>query len=89
MRKKIVERIESAKIVAIIRIVEESEVTVVVDNVIAAGLDVLEITSNMPDFCGAIQRAKRKFPQAVIGAGACGIGVGDSITTRDTICLTM
>ncbi len=69
MKNKIINRIESEKIVAIIRVANESEVEALVEKVIGAGINVLEITSNTPGFSQQIKRAKIKFPHILIGAG--------------------
>ncbi len=57
------------KIVAIIRLKEQSEVSKVLKSLISGGIRVLEITSNTPGFLEEIGKARMLHPTVLIGAG--------------------
>ncbi len=69
MKQKIIQQIVEAKIIAIIRVAQQSKVAGIIENVVEAGIRVLEITSNTPDYCNEMKSAKKKFPNAIVGAG--------------------
>lgn len=69
MRTVIVEKIELAKVVAIVRLDAQPKVEPLVQVLLTAGIQVLEITSNTPGYGEEIWKARRKFPDALIGAG--------------------
>lgn len=69
MRSEIVTNIESEKIMAIIRLDDQLKVAPVLERLVDAGINVLEITSNTPGFAEEILKAREKFPAAIIGAG--------------------
>lgn len=69
MRKAIVERIEQAKLVAIIRLDDTSNIQGLLKTLYQSGIRVLEITSNTPNYCEEITKARKLLPEGVIGAG--------------------
>lgn len=69
MRSEIVTNIEAEKIMAIIRLDDQLKVAPVLERLVDAGINVLEITSNTPGFAEEILKAREKFPAAIIGAG--------------------
>jgi 2-dehydro-3-deoxyphosphogluconate aldolase/(4S)-4-hydroxy-2-oxoglutarate aldolase len=69
MRSEIKIRIESEKLMAIVRLDDQVKVAPALERLISAGINVLEITSNTPGFGEEIQKARKKYPYAIIGAG--------------------
>lgn len=69
MKSIVINKIESAKIVAIIRSESSEDVRVTIENLVGAGITALEITSNTPNFCEHITWARSKFSDILIGAG--------------------
>lgn len=69
MRENITTAILAEKVVAIVRLAEENEVLPTVSALVDAGVRVLEITSNTPGYGVAIQQARKRFPEMLIGAG--------------------
>jgi len=69
MRNRTVSRIESEKIIAIVRLEEQLKVAPTLQRLISAGINVLEITSNTPGFEEEIRTARKKYPDALVGAG--------------------
>ena len=69
MRSAIVKRIEQAKLVAIIRLEDTSSIEDLLKNLYQSGIKVLEITSNTPDYCVEITKARKLLPDGLIGAG--------------------
>lgn len=61
--------IKQHKLVAIIRLAEQSDVANVIECLVQGGVKVLEITSNTPNFCQEIVKARQLFPEVLIGAG--------------------
>ena len=68
-RKKIAEKILSHQLVAIVRANDSSTVQASIDCLVAGGVQVLELTSNTPDYCLHIQVALQKHPELLVGAG--------------------
>lgn len=70
-RQEIVKIIKQEKIVAIVRMKEQLEVSTFLKSLINGGLKVLEITSNTPGFCEEITNARNLYSDndALIGAG--------------------
>lgn len=70
-RQEIVKIIKQEKIVAIVRMKEQLEVSTFLKSLIDGGLKVLEITSNTPGFCEEITNAKNLYANKdiLIGAG--------------------
>lgn len=62
-------RIAQRRLVAIVRADDAAVAEQVGDDVIEAGLDVLEVPLTTPDALGAIERLSRRHPGALIGAG--------------------
>lgn len=62
-------RIAQRRLVAIVRADAAAVAERVGDAVIDAGLDVLEVPLTTPDALGAIERLRRRHPDALIGAG--------------------
>ena len=62
-------RIRSEKLISIIRLKEQAAVQPAVDAVIAGGIRILEITTNTPGFSEEIEKARKKNPDILIGAG--------------------
>lgn len=69
MRSAIVKRIEQAKLVAIIRLEDISSIKDLLKTLYESGITVLEITSNTPDYCSEIVKARILLPDGLIGAG--------------------
>lgn len=68
-RQEIKDIILQEKIVVIIRTKEQAQVAIIVETLIEAGIKVLEITSNTPGFEEEISKFRKKYPEAIIGAG--------------------
>jgi 2-dehydro-3-deoxyphosphogluconate aldolase/(4S)-4-hydroxy-2-oxoglutarate aldolase len=69
MKNIIIENIEAAKVVAIIRLDDSNSVPATINNLVAAGIKVLEITANTPNFCAHISWARTTYPDIAVGAG--------------------
>ncbi len=69
MRSAIVKSIEQAKLVAIIRLEDTSSIKELLNTLYKSGIRVLEITSNTPDYCVEITKARKLLPDGLIGAG--------------------
>lgn len=69
MKSETTQKIEQAKIVAIIRLNEQMQVKPVIDALIAASIQALEITSNTPGYGAEISRCRKEYPQVLVGAG--------------------
>jgi 2-dehydro-3-deoxyphosphogluconate aldolase/(4S)-4-hydroxy-2-oxoglutarate aldolase len=68
-RQQIVEIIKQEKIVAIVRLKEQSRVLTLLESLIKGGITILEITSNTPGFSSEISKARKLYPNVLIGAG--------------------
>lgn len=55
--------------IAIVRVAEEREALPTVAALVAAGIQVLEITSNTPGYGRTIQQARERYPDILVGAG--------------------
>jgi len=70
MRKEeIIKGIEKHKIIAIIRSDSEKNVAETAGAIIRGGVPVVEIALNTPGAPGVIEKIRREYPQALIGAG--------------------
>jgi len=69
MKATIIQKIEAAKVVAIIRSENSLDVRPVIETLIKSGIKALEITSNTPDYCEHISWAREQFPEILTGAG--------------------
>lgn len=69
LRNNVAEQIKQSGLVAIIRLKKQNHVADVLDCLITGGVTTLEITANTPGFCEEISAARRKYPNALIGAG--------------------
>jgi 2-dehydro-3-deoxyphosphogluconate aldolase/(4S)-4-hydroxy-2-oxoglutarate aldolase len=69
MKSIIINKIEAAKVVAIVRSESSENARTMIQSLVAAGIVALEITSNTPDFCEHISWARKNYPQTLIGAG--------------------
>lgn len=68
-KQDITNRILTAKLISIIRLKERAAVAQTVDALVAGGIQVLEITTNTPSFAEAIEKARHRHPDVLIGAG--------------------
>lgn len=68
-RDQIVKIVEEEKLVVVIRLTQQAEVADVIKNLVAAGIKALEVTSNTPGFAQEITKARKLFPEVLIGAG--------------------
>lgn len=68
-RKEIVDIILKEKIVAVIRLKEQHEVAESIRALVAGGIKVLEVTSNTPGYLQEIEKARKLYPDTIIGAG--------------------
>ncbi|WP_353125176.1 bifunctional 4-hydroxy-2-oxoglutarate aldolase/2-dehydro-3-deoxy-phosphogluconate aldolase [Parapedobacter pyrenivorans] len=69
MKEEITAKIQADRVIAIIRLQEALQVGPMVATLVGAGINVLEITSNTPDYGAAIQSARQKYPDVAVGAG--------------------
>ena len=68
-RKEIISVIKKEKVVAILRAKAQKDVESIVEAVFSTGLSVLEITSNTPGYLEEISKARKVYPNKLIGAG--------------------
>lgn len=68
-RKEIVNIIETEKLVLVTRLKVSKQVSKVLKSLINAGVKVMEITSNTPNFEQEITKARKLFPNVIIGVG--------------------
>ncbi len=68
-REQITQSLLAARIVAIIRLKEQSQVGPVVRCLVQGGITALEVTSNTPGFCEEITQARKNYPDVFVGAG--------------------
>ncbi len=69
IKQNIIDRVLAAKLISIIRLMEQASVARTVDALVAGGIQVLEITTNTPGFAEAIEKARNQHPKVLIGAG--------------------
>ncbi|MEA1786253.1 bifunctional 4-hydroxy-2-oxoglutarate aldolase/2-dehydro-3-deoxy-phosphogluconate aldolase [Arenibacter sp. GZD96] len=69
MRTAIVTRITQAKLIGIIRLSDRAKIEGILHTLFHAGIKVLEITSNTPQYAEEITKARKRLPDALIGAG--------------------
>lgn len=69
MKEEIIKRIIEQRIIAIVRLEEQLKVGSIIESLISAGINVLEITSNTPEYLDEIKKARKKFTNSLIGAG--------------------
>ncbi|WPR71097.1 bifunctional 4-hydroxy-2-oxoglutarate aldolase/2-dehydro-3-deoxy-phosphogluconate aldolase [Flavobacterium sp. NG2] len=68
-RQEIIKIIRKEKLVAILRTKNQEIIELVLETVISEGIKVLEITSNTPGYLAAISKARKSYPDVLIGAG--------------------
>ncbi|WP_111708263.1 bifunctional 4-hydroxy-2-oxoglutarate aldolase/2-dehydro-3-deoxy-phosphogluconate aldolase [Lutibacter citreus] len=68
-RKDIVKIIEAEKLVLVTRLKDSKQASMVLKSLIDVGVKVMEITSNTPNFEEEITKARKLFPDVLIGAG--------------------
>ncbi|TMO72631.1 2-dehydro-3-deoxyphosphogluconate aldolase [Pseudoalteromonas sp. S3785] len=68
-RIKISKKIRQDKLVAIIRLKQQSDVAPLINCLVNAGINALEITSNTPGFEQEIAKARAAYKNTLIGAG--------------------
>ncbi|MER3373403.1 MAG: bifunctional 4-hydroxy-2-oxoglutarate aldolase/2-dehydro-3-deoxy-phosphogluconate aldolase [Allomuricauda sp.] len=68
-KEKILYRILEEKIISIVRLKGSEMTSSVIDHLIQGGIKVLEVTSNTPNFDAEISKARKKYPDILIGAG--------------------
>lgn len=68
-KTEVFNRIVTEKVIAIIRLKDGRLTGGVVDNLVEGGINVLEITSNTPDFTKEISQARERHTNVLIGAG--------------------
>lgn len=68
-KQEILYRLLEEKIVSIIRLKNGEITSQVVDYLVRGGVKVLEITSNTPNFDIEITKARKKYPNVLVGAG--------------------
>lgn len=68
-RKQVTQRILQHRLVAIVRLKAQNQVAVTLSSLVAGGIEVLEITSNTPNYCEEIKKARLLYPNILIGAG--------------------
>ncbi|ALQ08369.1 bifunctional 4-hydroxy-2-oxoglutarate aldolase/2-dehydro-3-deoxy-phosphogluconate aldolase [Pseudoalteromonas fuliginea] len=68
-RTKVSSQIKQHKLVAILRLKQQSDVAPLIDCLVNVGIHVLEITSNTPGFEQEIAKARAAHKNALIGAG--------------------
>ena len=68
-RKEVTNIILNAKLVVVIRTKDATEVPLIIAALVDAGVKVMEVTSNTPDFEKEIERARTQYPEILIGAG--------------------
>lgn len=68
-REDIVEIIDKEKLVFVTRLKDQEQIPRVIKSLSNAGVKVLEITSNTPNYAEEITKARRLYPNILIGAG--------------------
>lgn len=68
-RQNITQRILAHRLVAIVRLKQQSQVAVTLKCLVEGGIEVLEITSNTPGYIEEIAKARAKYPDILVGAG--------------------
>ncbi|MGX1930900.1 bifunctional 4-hydroxy-2-oxoglutarate aldolase/2-dehydro-3-deoxy-phosphogluconate aldolase [Flagellimonas sp. 2504JD4-2] len=74
-KQEILHKLLEEKIISIIRLRNGEITSHVIDYLVKGGIKVLEITSNTPNFDIEISKARKKYPNILVGAG--------TITTRE------
>ncbi|MEX0313975.1 MAG: bifunctional 4-hydroxy-2-oxoglutarate aldolase/2-dehydro-3-deoxy-phosphogluconate aldolase [Allomuricauda sp.] len=74
-KQEILRRLLEEKIISIIRLRNGEITSHIIDYLVKGGIKVLEITSNTPNFDIEIAKARKKYPNILVGAG--------TITTRE------
>ena len=70
MKKQyILEQMFEQKLVVIIRVEQPQQVDGIVENLIEAGVGILEITSNTPGYAEKISQLRAQYPSLIVGAG--------------------
>lgn len=68
-KEKILYRLLEEKIISIVRLKNGEMTSSVIDHLIQGGIKTLEVTSNTPNFDVEISKARKKYPDVLIGAG--------------------
>src|SRR5690606_11782511 len=68
-RKRIRRSILLHKLVAIVRLKQQNQIAAVLESLVIGGIKALEITTNTPGFEEEIAKARKRYPQILIGAG--------------------
>ena len=68
-REAIVEIIEREKLVFVTRLIDSTQALPVIGRLVSAGAMVMEITSNTQNYANEISKARKKYPNVLIGAG--------------------
>ncbi len=68
-KEEIIYQIRKEKIVAIVRLKEQTAVAPMFKELIESGINILEITSNTPGFHKEISNANILYPNCIVGAG--------------------
>ncbi|UWX56233.1 bifunctional 4-hydroxy-2-oxoglutarate aldolase/2-dehydro-3-deoxy-phosphogluconate aldolase [Maribacter litopenaei] len=68
-KEEVIRRIKREKIIAIVRLDSQGQVSPLIKILVENGISILEITSNTPGFTEEISKAKKSYPRTIIGAG--------------------
>ncbi|TNJ45631.1 bifunctional 4-hydroxy-2-oxoglutarate aldolase/2-dehydro-3-deoxy-phosphogluconate aldolase [Tamlana fucoidanivorans] len=68
-RTRLVEIIQKEKLIFVTRLKDHTKAQLVISSLVAGGAKVMEITSNTPNFAEEISKARKAFPNVLIGAG--------------------
>lgn len=69
MKNERVKRLLAEKLIVILRVKNSEDIFSIVKCLATAGVKVLEVTANTPNFCAAISRIRVDFPALLVGAG--------------------
>ncbi|MBV1853098.1 bifunctional 4-hydroxy-2-oxoglutarate aldolase/2-dehydro-3-deoxy-phosphogluconate aldolase [Catellatospora tritici] len=67
--ESLVESLRHAKVVPVLRRADGAEAEAVARTLLDAGLPVVELTANTPDWAGVLGRLRASYPHAVLGVG--------------------
>ncbi|MCU4675623.1 bifunctional 4-hydroxy-2-oxoglutarate aldolase/2-dehydro-3-deoxy-phosphogluconate aldolase [Catenovulum sp. 2E275] len=68
-KQQIIEQMFKQKLVVIIRVEQPEQIDGIVENLLTAGVGILEITSNTPGFASKITQLREQYPNLIVGAG--------------------
>src|SRR5690554_2112828 len=80
-RKEIIDILLQEKLVAIVRLKELGTAEKAIKSLVEGGVKALEITSNTPRYLEEISKARKTFPNILIGAGT----ITNASIARDAI----